>query len=113
MSRATFPSLATSIASPVLTASLPFPPLSPEAITALQEERASGGGPLSPRPHRRRSSTGPVSPALRPVIIERDEDGRAAEGVVMDGGELEVDGPAPVEPHSGPAVDEFEAIFGL
>lgn len=85
-------------------------PPSPEAITALQEERASGGGPLSPRPHRRRSSTGPISPALRPVIIERDEDGRAADG----GGEVEVeDGPAPVEPHSGPAVDEFEAIFGL
>lgn len=87
-------------------------PPSPEAITALQEERASAGGPLSPRPHRRRSSTGPISPALRPVIIERDEDGRAQVGGSGLGLEVE-DGPAPVEPHTGPAVDEFEAIFGL
>ncbi|ORY85409.1 hypothetical protein BCR35DRAFT_302898 [Leucosporidium creatinivorum] len=80
--------------------------ISPETITALEEERAAGlPHSTSPRPSRRRSSTGPISPALRPVLIDRDDD--AAEAV-----EESQDGPVAAAPHSGPAVDEVELVFG-
>lgn len=88
---------------------------SPETITALEEERAAARVPNSPRPSRRRSSTGPVSPALRPVLIDRDDDGAgasAAEGsALIDGGEAAEEGPVPTVPHAGPAIDEVELIF--
>lgn len=88
------------------------PPCSPETITALEEERLAGEVPNSPRPSRRRSSTGPVSPALRPVIIDRDDDGTAVpkrrEG---EEGEEDEEGPVATSPHSGPAIDEVELIF--
>ncbi|GAA5980477.1 hypothetical protein JCM10908_001665 [Rhodotorula pacifica] len=88
--------------------------ISPETITALEEERAASSTspavPNSPRPprSRRRSSTGPVSPALRPVLIDRDDDG-ATVGDAGDGPEEE--GPAPMVPHEGPAIDEVELVF--
>lgn len=66
--------------------------------------------PHSPRPTRgrRRSSTGPVSPALRPVLIDRDEDGGATDDLTAAADE---EGPAPVAPHEGPAIDEVELVF--
>ncbi|GAA6052338.1 hypothetical protein JCM3770_007259 [Rhodotorula araucariae] len=85
--------------------------ISPETITALEEERAASARlpPHSPRPMRRRSSTGPISPALRPVLIDRDDDAAGAvEGAVQDG---EEEGPVPTIPHEGPAIDEVELIF--
>ncbi|BGP36956.1 Factor arrest protein 11 [Rhodotorula kratochvilovae] len=83
--------------------------ISPETITALEEERAAAARlpPHSPRPMRRRSSTGPISPALRPVLIDRDDD--AAGGSAVQDGEEE--GPVPTVPHEGPAIDEVELIF--
>lgn len=81
---------------------------SPDTISALEEERAASERvPNSPRPMRRRSSTGPISPALRPVLIERDDD--SAAGSAVQGEEEE--GPVPTSPHSGPAIDEVELIF--
>jgi len=83
-------------------------PCSPDTISALEEERdAAARVPNSPRPIRRRSSTGPVSPALRPVLIDRDDD--SASGSAVQGEEEE--GPVPTSPHSGPAIDEVELIF--
>ncbi|GAA5863667.1 hypothetical protein JCM1840_000097 [Sporobolomyces johnsonii] len=81
--------------------------ISPETITALEEERAATMAvPNSPRPQRRRSSTGPISPALRPVLIDRDDESSAAtETIEQD------EGPVPTNPHSGPAIDEVELIF--
>lgn len=88
---------------------------SPETITALEEERAAADAaspitPNSPRPprNRRRSSTGPISPALRPVLIDRDDDGGASDDAPNADGE---EGPAPVAPHEGPAIDEVELVF--
>ncbi|GAA5842352.1 hypothetical protein JCM9279_005355 [Rhodotorula babjevae] len=82
--------------------------ISPDTISALEEERdAAARVPNSPRPIRRRSSTGPVSPALRPVLIDRDDD--SASGSAVQGEEEE--GPVPTSPHSGPAIDEVELIF--
>ncbi|KAI5478586.1 hypothetical protein MNV49_004845 [Pseudohyphozyma bogoriensis] len=78
--------------------------MSPETISALEEERkATTSSPLSPRPRSRRSSQGPISPALRPVLIDLDDDST---------GEQVEDGPAATEPHAGPAVDEVELVFG-
>lgn len=71
---------------------------SPETITALEEER-NAVSPRSPRPRGRRASTGPISPALRPVVIDRDDDAAEEEAEA---------GPAKVEPHAGPPVDEVE-----
>ncbi|GAA5862850.1 hypothetical protein JCM8547_006570 [Rhodosporidiobolus lusitaniae] len=92
--------------------------ISPETITALEEERLAAAVPNSPRPSRRRSSTGPVSPALRPVIIDRDDDGTttsvSVSGSKGGGGDLAIDedeGPVETSPHSGPAIDEVELIF--
>ncbi|KAK4703245.1 hypothetical protein P7C70_g2979, partial [Phenoliferia sp. Uapishka_3] len=76
--------------------------ISPETITALEEER-NAGSPRSPRPRGRRASTGPISPALRPVVIDRDDE------TVDD--EVENVGPAQTQPHTGPPVDEVE--FGM
>ncbi|KAK4058163.1 Factor arrest protein 11 [Microbotryomycetes sp. JL221] len=84
--------------------------ISPETISALEEEKKAGSAPNSPSPRlsRRRSSTGPpVSPALRPVLIDRDDD---QVGEFND--EQVREGPMPSEPHSGPAVDEVELVFG-
>jgi hypothetical protein len=45
---------------------------------------------------------------LRPVLIDRDEDG----GTVGDAGDgPEEEGPAPISPHEGPAIDEVELVF--
>ncbi|GAA5831511.1 hypothetical protein JCM11251_004048 [Rhodosporidiobolus azoricus] len=90
--------------------------ISPETITALEEERRAATVPSSPRPTRRRSSTGPVSPALRPVIFDRDEDGDSAlskddSAISSVGGQDDEEGPVPTGPHSGPAIDEVELIF--
>ncbi|KDE05127.1 hypothetical protein MVLG_04469 [Microbotryum lychnidis-dioicae p1A1 Lamole] len=98
--------------------------ISPETITALEEERAAAL-PHSPRPSRRRSSTGPISPALRPVLIDRDDDSAlesSGGSAVDEGGDAGVGGaglagpnspgPAPAAPHQGPAVDEVELVFG-
>ncbi|KAM0793066.1 hypothetical protein ACM66B_000552 [Microbotryomycetes sp. NB124-2] len=81
--------------------------ISPETISALEEEKAAAApNSPSPRLNRRRSSTGPpVSPALRPVLIDRDDD-------QIDLQEQVREGPTPSEPHSGPAVDEVELVFG-
>lgn len=73
--------------------------LSPETITALEEER-NAGSPRSPRPRGRRPSTGPVSPALRPVVIDRDDEEAETETGAA--------GPAQTQPHTGPPVDEVE-----
>ncbi|GAA5942331.1 uncharacterized protein JCM15063_002973 [Sporobolomyces koalae] len=86
--------------------------ISPETITALEEERAASQVPNSPRPSRRRSSTGPVSPALRPVLFDREDEPTSAENGIMGiatGDEDE--GPIPFEEHSGPAIDEVELVF--
>lgn len=64
----------------------------------MKEQRSV---PNSPRIRNRRTS-GPVSPALRPVFIDRDEN-------VID--DSEFDGPEPIAKHGGPAVDEVELIF--
>ncbi|SCV68896.1 BQ2448_1017 [Microbotryum intermedium] len=104
--------------------------ISPETITALEEERAAAL-PHSPRPSRRRSSTGPISPALRPVLIDRDDDSTlesSGGNAVDEGGDAGAGGmggpgghhglgspgpgPAPAAPHQGPAVDEVELVFG-
>lgn len=77
--------------------------MSPETITALEEERNSTS-PRSPRTRNRRSSTGPISPALRPILIDRDDD-----TAIVD----EMDGPVPAEAHSGPAVDEVELVYNI
>ncbi|KAK4054759.1 Factor arrest protein 11 [Microbotryomycetes sp. JL201] len=81
--------------------------ISPKTISALEEEKAAAApNSPSPRLNRRRSSTGPpVSPALRPVLIDRDDD-------QLDLQEQIREGPTPSEPHSGPAVDEVELVFG-
>jgi len=80
--------------------------MSPDIIHALEEERdlaAHGGSPRSPRP--RRGSSEPISPALRPVLQSMaDEDNE-----IMPAEDIEY-GPAPSSPHSGPAVDEVEAV---
>ncbi|GAA6059340.1 hypothetical protein JCM10212_003238 [Sporobolomyces blumeae] len=93
--------------------------ISPQTITALEEERAaaSNAPKSSPRLSRRRSSTGPISPALRPVLFDRDDDpvGTAGSRVGLDGnaldGEDEDEGPVATEAHEGPAIDEVELIF--
>lgn len=82
---------------------LTSPTYSPETITALEEERNSTS-PRSPRARNRRSSTGPISPALRPVLIDRDDDTATVD---------EMDGPVPAEPHSGAAVDEVELVYNI
>lgn len=95
-----------SLPAPALADPLPSLPCSPETITALEEERAHNlPHSTSPRPSRRRSSTGPISPALRPVLIDRDDD---AVDMVEEGQE----GPVAAAPHTGPAVDEVELVFG-
>ncbi|GAA5831311.1 hypothetical protein JCM3766R1_003007 [Sporobolomyces carnicolor] len=83
--------------------------ISPETITALEEERAAAQIPNSPRPLRRRSSSGsPVSPALRPVLFDREDEPASAAGpIVVD----EEEGPIPFEEHTGPAIDEVELVF--
>lgn len=82
--------------------------ISPETITALEEERAAAAIPNSPRPMRRRSSTGPISPALRPVLFDReDETSTTGSDAIGDGEE----GPIPFEEHTGPAIDEVELVF--
>ncbi|GAA5872543.1 hypothetical protein JCM16303_004557 [Sporobolomyces ruberrimus] len=81
--------------------------ISPDTITALEEERAASHVPNSPRPMRRRSSTGPVSPALRPVLFDREDEPVSTGGVAVD----EDEGPIPFEEHSGPAIDEVELVF--
>lgn len=73
-----------------------------ETITALELEKRAAL-PLSPRPRPRRTSTGPISPALRPVLIDREEEG----GVVPT-----MDGPAITAPHTNAPVDEVEFVFG-
>lgn len=76
---------------------------------ALEEERDSGAhlSPRSPRP--RRGSTEPKSPALRPVLASIEND--ADDGLPPpDSSEDEERGPIPSEAHTGPAVDEVEAV---
>ena len=80
---------------------------------------AAFGSPRSPRP--RRASSGPKSPALRPVILSEDAYDWSGDGMVEE--EVEM-GPAETRPHAGarmcearliaagPAVDEVEAVFG-
>ncbi|GAA6035376.1 hypothetical protein JCM8097_008842 [Rhodosporidiobolus ruineniae] len=87
--------------------------ISPDTITALEEERRAAAVPSSPRPSRRRSSTGPVSPALRPVVFDRDDDSSssAISKAVDDKEDEGEEGPVPTGPHSGPAIDEVELIF--
>ncbi|KAM0755828.1 hypothetical protein T439DRAFT_13398 [Meredithblackwellia eburnea MCA 4105] len=77
--------------------------ISSETITALEEERNASASPRSPRVRGRRASAGPISPALRPIVIDRDDD---AVEVETEGG------PAPTEPHVGPPVDEVEFVYG-
>jgi hypothetical protein len=57
---------------------------------------------------RRRSSTGPISPALRPVLFDREDESPApgSEALVDEEG-----GPIPFEEHTGPAIDEVELVF--
>lgn len=76
---------------------------------ALEEERDSGVhlSPRSPRP--RRGSTEPKSPALRPVLASIGDDTDEA-SMSGDGPEEDERGPIPSEAHSGPAVDEVEAV---
>ncbi|KAI8446653.1 hypothetical protein BY996DRAFT_7797118 [Phakopsora pachyrhizi] len=115
--------------------------LSPETITALEEERKTSEG-LNPNGSpsqlpRRRKSSEPKSPALRPVVFDgRDDDEDAVNEVFKEGGAhglgvMENSGsPSPVNcsprrsphfgpqfplnsaNHNGPAVDEVELIFG-
>lgn len=106
--------------------------LSPETITALEEERKTSEnqhGSPSPIPRRKKSSE-PKSPALRPVVIDgRDDDetssqsGRDRTIQDLDMGPNSGASPrrsphfGPQSPlstahHSGPAVDEVELIFG-
>ncbi|GAA94758.1 uncharacterized protein L969DRAFT_94615 [Mixia osmundae IAM 14324] len=84
--------------------------LSPETISALEEERvhslSPAGSPRSPRP--RRSSQEPRSPALRPVLSSRYDDDKVFDSR-SDDENLIV---PPRSPHTGPAVDEFEVVFG-
>ncbi|GAA5896651.1 Far11p [Sporobolomyces salmoneus] len=83
--------------------------ISPETITALEEERAAAQIPNSPRPMRRRSSSGnPVSPALRPVLFDREDEPSSAGGPTLVD---EEEGPIPFEEHTGPAIDEVELVF--
>jgi hypothetical protein len=88
-------------------------PGSPETIDALEEERAMQemgqalGSPRSPRP--RRASSGPKSPALRPVLVNEYDRADDEEAVEF---EAEEKGPAPSAEHVGPPVDEVEAVFG-
>lgn len=74
--------------------------MSPDIISALEEERDSiHGSPRSPRP--RRGSSEPKSPALRPVLaLDPDEDVCEA---VSDDMDDEFGGPALASPHTGPA----------
>ncbi|KAH8930704.1 hypothetical protein BT69DRAFT_243 [Atractiella rhizophila] len=76
---------------------------SPETMNALEEEKQSGA-PRSPRP--RRKSSGPTSPALRPVLSEDGED--YSNPVIMDREDEQI---MEALPHEGPAVDEVEAVF--
>lgn len=69
-------------------------------MSALEAEKAATS-PRSPRP--RRSSTGPISPALRPVLIDREDYGMVNESE---------SGPIAAEPHSGPNIDEVEVLWG-
>jgi hypothetical protein len=73
-----------------------------ETISALENERKAAL-PMSPRPRPRRTSTGPISPALRPVLIDREE-----EAITIP----TMDGPAMTAPHSNAPVDEVEFVFG-
>lgn len=82
--------------------------ISPETINALEEEKQAATSPLSPRPRMRRQSTGPVSPALRPILFDRDDDNGQPVAATAD----EDEGMAKAEPHAGPPVDEVELIFG-
>lgn len=57
---------------------------------------------------RRRSSTGPISPALRPVLFDReDESTTVGTDTIVD----EAEGPIPFEAHDTPAIDEVELVF--
>lgn len=58
---------------------------------------------------RRRSSSGnPVSPALRPVLFDREDEPSSAGGPTLVD---EEEGPIPFEEHTGPAIDEVELVF--
>ena len=57
---------------------------------------AAFGSPRSPRP--RRASSGPKSPALRPVILSEDAYDWNGDGMVEE--EMEM-GPAETRPHAG------------
>jgi hypothetical protein len=82
---------------------------SPEAMNALEEEKLiSEGGvpPRSPRP--RKLSSGPRSPALRPVLSSTDLE--VPQDAVEDDGADEI---LNASPHDGPPVDEVEAVFNV
>ncbi|PLW34135.1 hypothetical protein PCASD_11606 [Puccinia coronata f. sp. avenae] len=103
--------------------------LSPETITALEEERKTSEshhhGSPSPIPRRKKSSE-PKSPALRPVVFdgrEDDDDNHFDPERLPLNRDLSTTSPrrsphfGPQSPlnashHSGPAVDEVELIFG-
>lgn len=90
--------------------SLPLCNLAAEIIMALEEERDNGVhlSPRSPRP--RRGSTEPKSPALRPVLASVENESEELVGPAQAAVEDEERGPIPSEAHSGPAVDEVEAV---
>lgn len=106
--------------------------LSPETITALEEERKtseSQHGSPSQIPRRKKSSE-PKSPALRPVVFDGREDDEVTDQVERErlSNSLELvssprtsshrsphfgpQSPLNASHHSGPAVDEVELIFG-
>jgi hypothetical protein len=82
---------------------------------ALEEERDHSqsnthGSPQSPRPRARRASSEPRSPALRPVLTTIDTDESDEDGNFIEEEEIER-GPAETGPHTGPPIDEVEAVF--
>ncbi|WAR55265.1 hypothetical protein PtB15_6B3 [Puccinia triticina] len=106
--------------------------LSPETITALEEERKTSEnqhGSPSQIPRRKKSSE-PKSPALRPVVFDGRDDDEVTDQIERErvSHHLELTGsprasshrsphfgpqsPLNASHHSGPAVDEVELIFG-
>ncbi|KAH9465085.1 hypothetical protein Pst134EB_004571 [Puccinia striiformis f. sp. tritici] len=106
--------------------------LSPETITALEEERKTSEnqhGSPSQIPRRKKSSE-PKSPALRPVVFDGRDDDEVTDQIERERISHHLDlsssprisshrspqfgpqSPLKAHHHSGPAVDEVELIFG-